>query len=315
MQYRRLGRTGLDVSLVSLGTVSLGLDYGIRAPGAEGAPSDLEATRVLNAASDAGINLFDTAPAYGASETLVGRVLGPKSEAILATKVPATVNDQEGNPLSSVDLRARTRQSLEKSRRALRRDVLDIVQIHSASTETLVSGVITEELIVAKERGWIRHLGASVYGEPAARAAIDAKIFDVLQIAYSVLDQRMAERIFPLAEANGVGILVRSAFLKGVLTTKAAWLPDELFPLRVAAERARELLADSWASLPRAALRFCLSAPQVSSVLIGARTAEELTVSLEAEQLGPFDEQLLLAARSLALSEERLLNPSYWPVP
>ncbi|MFO0948418.1 MAG: aldo/keto reductase [Planctomycetota bacterium] len=315
MQHRRLGNTGLEVSVLSLGTVSLGLDYGIRAPGVAGAPSDADAIRVLYAAYDSGINLFDTAPAYGESESLLGRAFGASRDVFIATKVSAALKDGDGNTFSASELRDRTRKSLENSLHVLRREVLDIVQIHSASTASLTSGEITEELLTAQKRGWIRHLGASVYGEEAAKAAIEAEIFDVLQVAYSVLDQRMETSIFPLAASRGVGILVRSALLKGALTSKAPWLPDELAALRTAAERARELLADSWESLPSAALRFCFSSPHVMSVLTGARTPEELKTSLDAEKSGPLPASLLQSGRSLALTEERLLNPSYWPIP
>jgi len=120
----------------------------------------------------------------------------------------------------------------------------------------------------------------------------------------------------PAAEAAGIGVIVRSAFLKGALTPKAQWLPESLAPVRDAAARVRDLLAGgSWERLPDAAMRFCLSAPHIASVLTGARTLAELDAALAAEAAGPLDPSMLAAAAALALADERLLNPSYWPVP
>src|SRR5262249_52411243 len=135
------------------------------------------------------------------------------------------------------------------------------------------------------------------------------------QIAFNLLDQRMVERVLPAADKAGVGIIVRSALLKGALTPKAEWLPPPLDRLRVVAGQAKDLLAEgSWAALPKAAMRFCLSFPIVSSVLTGARTAEELEAAIHAEAEGPLTDRQLHEASRLALDDEQLLNPSNWPV-
>lgn len=313
MNYRTLGKTGLQVSVIALGTVSLGVDYGIEAPGGFGRPAEADAVRLLQQAADAGINLFDTAPAYGESERLLGQALRSHPQCYIATKVPVPT-DANGSPMHGTPLRRAVQGSMENSLRALQRDVLDIVQIHNATIDVMMQGEIADTLIEAQRQGKVRSLGASVYGEEAALAAVEAGCFDVLQVAYNVLDQRMARRVFPAAERGGVGILVRSALLKGALTAKAPWLPPELAGLKGAAERARDILAGSWQSLPEAAVRFCLSAPQVATVLIGARTLEELRPALAAAEAGPLSEEVLARTPALALAEERWLNPSCWPV-
>jgi 1-deoxyxylulose-5-phosphate synthase len=308
MKYRELGRTGLKVSTIALGTVSLGLDYGINAPGQFGRPDELSAIRLLRLAADRGITLLDTAPAYGTSERLIGCALAANKRAIIATKVMS--------PADGADVRAAIDASLDASRLALGRETLDIVQIHNATVEMINKGEVAEALIRAKRRGRIHFVGASVYGETAAMAAIACGQFDVLQIAFNVLDQRMAANVVPAADKAGIGVLVRSALLKGALTPKAQWLPAPLERLRTAAEQARDLLAEgSWDALPKAATRFCLSFPSVASVLTGARTAGELDAALEAEAEGPFDDRVLRDAARLGLDDEQLLNPSHWPVP
>jgi aryl-alcohol dehydrogenase-like predicted oxidoreductase len=108
--------------------------------------------------------------------------------------------------------------------------------------------------------------------------------------------------------------MVRSALLKGALTARSQWLPSQLAALQQAAERARDILAGSWQFLPQMALRFCLSARQVATVLVGVRTTEELRQVLIAVEDGPLSEESLARTADLALADERLLNPSYWPI-
>ena len=306
MNVRPLGRTGLAVSALSLGTVALGVDYGIAAPGEFGRPDEDDAIRLVREALDRGITLIDTAPAYGESERIVGRAAGGDPRAIIATKVNPSIR----NPQSAI------RNSLESSLRALGRDVLDIVQIHNATRAMIEDGAITDALLEAQRRGLIRVIGASVYGEDAARAVIASAAYGVLQVALNALDQRMLQEVIPSAAAAGIGVIVRSAFLKGALTPKAQWLPEPLAALRDAAARARDLLAGgAWDRLPDAAMRYCLSVPGVASVLTGARTIPELDAALAAEAAGAFDPSTLASAATLALTDDRLLNPSHWPVP
>ncbi len=300
MKYRLLGRTGLQVSSLALGTAALGIEYGIPAPGGSAPPTAAAAEALIRHALDGGVTLIDTAPAYGGSESLVGRIAGRNPRVVIATKVKP----------SDVD------ESLERSRLALNRDVLDIVQIHNADPAMVMGSRVTDQLLEARARGVVRFLGASVYGVDAALAVVRAGVFDVLQVAFNVLDQRMARAVLPEAAAAGVGVVARSAVLKGVLTEKAQSLPAEMARQRSAADRARQVLASgSWSALASAATRFCLSTPAISSVLIGARTPAELTAALEAEAAGPLDPEVCALAESLAVSDESILDPSTWPLP
>ncbi|MEC4671856.1 MAG: aldo/keto reductase [Nitrospirota bacterium] len=311
---RPLGKSGLTVSEIAFGTVELGLDYGIPAPGEYGRPSSRDAIRLLEEAVESGINLFDTAPvpAYGGTESLLGEVLGGRPDCLFATKVTIP-RGATGRLLHGFQFRETVRRSLEHSLKFLRRDVLDIVQIYNPTVECISQGEILEALLEAKQEGKINLVGASVYTEAEALAMIHGGGCDVLQIPYNVLDQRMAGQVFPAAEKAGVGIMIRSAFLKGVLTAKGQWLPAELTPLREAAARVKEGWGGSWESLPEFALRFCLSAPQAATVLVGLRTSRELNQALSSAGLGKLPLHLLDLAQTLSLRDERLLNPSHWP--
>ncbi|MGD0821534.1 MAG: aldo/keto reductase [Desulfomonilia bacterium] len=310
--HRSLGRTGLTVSAIALGTVELGLDYGIEAPGGYGKPSQQEAKAIVRMALENGINLFDTAPAYGESEALLGQVLD-KSDAIIATKVNIP-RDEQGHVLTGKNLRRKLEASLATSIERLKRDHLDIVQIHNVTTVVLEQGEITEYLLQAKQQGMLRHLGASVYTVDEALAVIASGHFDVLQVAYNLLDCRMSINVFPSAQAAGIGIISRSAFLKGVLTDKWQYLPPALAGLKETVLQVRNRLDGSCMELREAALRFCLSHEAIATVLVGVRTASELEQALVTARQGALTHELREKMACVRVNDEWLLNPANWPV-
>jgi aryl-alcohol dehydrogenase-like predicted oxidoreductase len=316
LEYRTLGRTGLRVSALALGTVELGLDYGIAAPGEFGRPSEAKAIQLVHAALDAGITLIDTARAYGESEALLGRALRDRrSQVVLASKT-RTLRD-DGSPPDAAELRRIMEQSLETSLRLLQTDYLDLWQIHNVDAHVLAQrDVIAEVFEAARRAGKVRSVGGSTYGAELPLAALASNLFDMLQVTYSVLDQRLADQVFPLAAERNVGVLVRSILLKGALTTRGDYLPDHLAALRDRSRQFRGLVADAGleASPVQAAIAFGLAHPQIQAVLVGMRSAWELREALGALSVrlpGALVEQL----HALRLDDPELLNPATWGIP
>src|ERR1700674_2813656 len=309
MDYIQLGAADLRVSRLGVGTAAFGLDrYGITAPG-EGSVGPAEGIANIHRAVEGGINFFDTAPAYGHSEELLGEALADHKDCMVATTVPIPENINE---ISQSELTQRVNEFLAKSLRRLRREVLDVVQIHNASVHVLQQGNMVSCLERAREAGKLRYIGASVYGEEAALATIRTGKIQILQVALSLLDQRMCEKVIPEARTGGLGVLTRSALLRGALTKRAQWLPPGLQALSRAGERVVRELGVRWKSLPSMALRFCLSMEGVHCVLSGVRNAAEIDDCLAACAAGPIAPGLLTKAYGLALSDEFLLNPSHW---
>jgi aryl-alcohol dehydrogenase-like predicted oxidoreductase len=309
MDYIQLGATDLRVSRLGVGTAAFGLDrYGITAPG-EGSVDPAEGIANIHRAVEGGVNFFDTAPAYGRSEELLGEALADHKDCLVATKLPIPENLDE---ISQSELTQRVNKSLDESLRRLRKEVLDVVQIHNATVHILQQGNMVSCLERAREAGKLRYVGASVYGEEAAVATIRTGKIQILQVALSLLDQRMCEKVIPAARTGGLGVLTRSALLKGALTKRAQWLPPGLQSLSRASERAVRELGVRWESLPSMALRFCLSMEGVHCVLSGVRNSAEMDDCLAACAAGPIAPGLLTKAYGLALSDEFLLNPSHW---
>jgi 1-deoxyxylulose-5-phosphate synthase len=313
MNYRTLGRTGLRVSALALGTVELGMDYGIRAPGHFGRPPDEEAIRLVHAAIDAGINLIDTARAYGMSEQVLGRALWDRrQQVVLATKVVTQRPDR--STAAGEELRRQMLDSLDASLRELQTDWVDLWQIHNFDQPSLDQiDLLAEVFDEVRRAGKVRWVGASTYGVEMPLAAVRSGIFDVVQVTYSVLDQRLADGVFPLAVAQDVGIVVRSVLLQGVLTERGDHLPDHLEALRARSWRFRQLVAESGVGLSPAqvAIAFGLAHPQIDAVLMGVRTLVELTENLQATEVAlPAD--LLDQLYPLRLEDADLLNPATW---
>lgn len=310
LKRRRLGRTDLEVSEISLGTVALGLPYGIPGGGRLAQPDEASAARLLHKALDIGINFIDTARLYGTAEEMIGRALRERRpEYILATKVPSLSAEN----LAGAALRQRVFASVEESLRRLQTDVIDVMMIHSAPVEVVLRGEVMDILEELKRKGSVRWLGASVYGEEAALAAIADGRYDCLQIAYSLLDRRAESRVFGKAHECGVGIVARSVLLKGALTRRYRHLPDGLEALRHAVERVMALAGAAPDSLVELAYRYVLSRQPPDTVLAGASTVDELEQIVAAAACGPLSEDMVAMIAGIAIEQESLLNPGNWP--
>lgn len=311
MKCRSLGRTGLQVSETSLGTVEIGMDYGIPVEGEALRPAGKETDHLLNRTLDMGINFIDTAWLYEESETLIGRALkGRRSEYILATKVPHFAD--EG--LTGQSLRQKIEDAIASSLRALQTDVIDLLYIHSVPEEVLQRGEVADILEDAKRAGQVRFIGATTYGEAAALAVLADGRYDCLQIAYNALDRLLEERVMPLAQEKGVGLVIRSVLLKGALTYRHAHLPAELGALKSAVAQLESLADAKGISLPELAYRFVLAHPAVSSALVGTGRLSELEMVLAYAEAGPLSPSLLAQVNSIEIKDTSQVNPGNWPI-
>ena len=309
MNYRRLGRTNLQVSEISLGTVELGMDYGIPMQGDHLQPSEADAARTLNCALDLGVNLIDTARAYGESEAIIGRALKSRRDAyLLATKISSS--NWEG--YTGKELREQVEASIAESLRTLQTDIIDLLYIHNATPELIQRGEIVEIMQRAQEAGYARFIGTTTYGEAAPLAVLEDGRFDCVQVAYNLLDRQLEERVLLLAKANDIGIVIRSVLLKGALTYRYTHLPDELHELRTVVDEVNSLCDAQSGSLPELAYRFVLANPAVSTALVGTGRVHELQEIVSFLGRGPLPSEIFNNIREIVVSPDQL-NPGNWP--
>ena len=311
MKLRKLGDTGLLASEVSLGTAEIGFDYGFKGSSHYSRPSLQDSIRLIHRALDLGINWVDTARAYGNSEEIIGQALqGTSLKPHIATKVRLDSEVLKSGDATS--LRKEIFHSIEESLRALQIDSIDLLYIHNATPEILRRTVIRDSLEEAERKERIQVVGATCYQEESALAVMEDPLFRVLQVPFSLLNQRMSQRVFPEASRKGVGLFVRSVFLRGVLTPQIVSLPQRLAPLRHQASKILNVLGQEVDGLAEAAVRFCLSLPAISSVLMGLKNEAELESNLSILTRGNLPEALMTILETLSIEDQTLVDPTYW---
>ena len=310
MIKREFGAAGWRVSTIALGTVELGLEYGIRRPGEAGRPPREAAVKLIHAALEAGIDLLDTAPGYGDSEAVVGEALRGRGESLVVTTKVEAHRDLQGAERRGAILR-----SIDESRARLGRDRIELLQIHNAEVEDLGDPLLRGALNDAVARGWVERLGASVYGVEAALAVVNDTELAAVQVAFNLLDRRMAAEVVPAAERNGTALMLRSAFLKGALTDRREHLPERLGELREAAQRAARWAEAQGRGLAECALRFCIDRVISGTVLVGVSGREELDFALRVAEGEPLDATALKEAEALAVDGGEVVDPRYWGIP
>lgn len=210
--HRPLGDTGLRVSPLGLGTVKLGRDQGVKYPSGFTIPDDAEARQLLALARDLGINLIDTAPAYGRSEERLGPLLrGQRQDWVIVSKV----GEEFEAGKSHFDFSpAHTRRSVERSLQRLETDVIDLVLVHSDGNDVAVlrdSGVY-ETLAELKQAGKIRAFGLS--GKTVEGGLLALERGDCAMVTYNLNEQ--GERpVLDYAAQHAKGLLVKKGLASG----------------------------------------------------------------------------------------------------
>jgi 1-deoxyxylulose-5-phosphate synthase len=310
LQYRKLGSSDLLVSRIALGTAELGLDYGFRGSAHYLHPDRDDAFRIILRAVELGINFIDTARAYGLSEEVVGCALKRISEQpFLCTKVaippPPTLHN-------SVSVRRHIVESVQGSLKALQIDTIDLLLIHNTSLEILCSTEAMSCLEELQHAGKFRFLGASCYDEEVALAALDHDQVRALQVPYNLLDRAMARKVFRRAVERNVGVLTRSAFLRGVLTAEVDSVPAKLAALKQTALALFEASRNDVDDLGELALRYCLSDEEITSIVIGVRSVQELESDVKAYNKGRLPAERVERVQETTVVDPTLLDTRTW---
>lgn len=309
MHKRTLGKTGIYVSEVAFGGVEIGMPYGIGVNGREDMLPERDAVKLLHAAVEGGINFFDTARMYGNSEEIMGRAFHDRrQEVVIATKCKHL--HAPGEPLPPAgELRNIVRDSLEESLRALQTDYVDVFMLHQASAAILDSAEVAAIFTDIKEQGLCRATGISTYHAVETEQAVASGVWDVVQLPFNLMDQRQGH-CFAAAAAAGVGIVVRSVLLKGILGDKGL----HLHPALKAVEDHVGKYAPLQNELPLAefAVKFALSSSEVSAVLIGIDKPEYLEATLRTADGRYLDACTLAVANALSYPDPAFLDLPAW---
>jgi aryl-alcohol dehydrogenase-like predicted oxidoreductase len=311
LKKRALGRTGLQVSEIAFGGVEIGIPYGIGVQSHADMPSDADAINLLHAARNGGINFFDTARSYGRSEEIIGTAFaGTRADVVICSKC-AHLPKTDGRLASDKEIKTMIRASLQASLEALQTDYVDVYMLHSATTEILQHQAVVECFQELKQQNLIRATGASTYSVSESDLAIKSGAWDVLQISFNLLDQRQAA-IFDQAEQAGVGLVIRSVLLKGVLSDKGRNLHPALAAISEHRNRYQAILDETGWTLSSLATKFALSFPQVATVLVGFDRMTYLEQALAAADGRYLDAAGLARAQQLKYPDAEFIDLPYW---
>ena len=320
MNTRRLGNTGYRVSALGHGAWGLGGDMwrGV---------DDADGSKALREAVDHGINFFDTALAYGGghSEQLIGKTLKDDIRAgrvVVATKIPPMNRIWPGHaktPLAKVFPARHILDSTDQSLKNLGVDAIAVQQLHVWNDAWLddpeweKSSVRIARL---KEEGKVLHWGISIndHAPETALRVLEDSIFETAQVIYNIYDRSSERALFGLAKKKPLGIIVRVPFDEGALTGQIK--ADTVFPpgdwrdgyfagkrkaeVEKRAKALSGLLTSEVETLPEMALRFCLSGPEVSTVIPGMRRPAHVRQNVAAAEKGPLSPEMLAKLKSYA---------------
>ncbi len=307
MKYRKLGRTGLNVSEIGFGAWGIS---GAQWIGAE----DEVSVQTLKAARDAGINFFDTALAYGDghSEQLMNRAFGKSPEVIIASKVPPknlTWPARKGSALRDVFPKDYVLKSLDQTLKNLGRDYVDVYQFHVWTDEWASENEWLETARQMRESGKTRFVGISINDHQPTNVlrALDSSLVDAVQVIYNIFDQTPADELYPYCQKHDIGVIARVPLDEGTLTGTIR--PETTFPKgdfrndyldekrrTEAWTRVQQIAADTGTpieKMPELALRFCMSDPAVSTVIPGMRTPKRVAVNVAVSDAGPLPAETL----------------------
>lgn len=249
MRLNRLGKTDIDVSAIGLGTVKFGRQQGVKYPHAFTLPTDAEILQLLATAEELGINLLDTAPAYGTSEERLGALLhGQRHRWVIATKAGEEFDGVNSHfDFSPQSITA----SVERSLQRLRTDYIDIVFVHSNGDDVRIieEDHVFSTLAALKKAGKIRAYGMST--KTVAGGLLTVQLSDVAMVSYSA-DYTDERDVLMQAQAQQKGIFLKKA------------------------------LASGHAQHPAEAIKFACNAPGVTSVIVGTINPQHLRENVAA---------------------------------
>ena len=311
MQYRKLGKAGFEVSEIGYGGWCIGGDWW------KGS-CDQDALDAINLSVDLGVTFIDTALGYGDghSERLIGQALTGRSEKVhVATKIPPknfNFTPGPGDAVEEAFPREWIMECTENSLTNLGVEQLDLQMFHVWLDEWADRDEWKETVEKLKQQGKVRAFGLSLVfpltDAHIPRRAIETGLVDACQVVYNIYQQEPQDKLFPLVKQADVGVIARCPLDEGALSGK--FTPETCFPegdwrndyfcgdrkqqVCEHAERLQWLVEQGeTVSLPEAALRYTLSHPAVSTVIVGMRKLEHVRANAAASDKGPLSQEAL----------------------
>ena len=295
-----------ELSRLMLGTVQLGLAYGIA--NRLGQPLYEDARDMIAAAWDGGVNCLDTAAGYGTSEEVIGRALADLGLADRVTVVSKVVQMADG--LSAGDADAIVEESVTRSLERLRLDSLPICMFHTEANFL----DYTDSLLSLKQRGLVRHVGVSANFPNLTAEVVRSGRAEAVQLPTSVLDQRFIRGgIIREGASRVMAMFVRSIYLQGLLFVPENEILPELADVIPVRRKLASLAGQAGIGLAELAVRYLLGMHGITCLVVGAESAEQIRQNVRLVEKGPLDADLTRAvSEAVPDLPESILFPRRW---
>jgi aryl-alcohol dehydrogenase-like predicted oxidoreductase len=311
MKYREMGSTGISVSVIGLGTWQLG---GPATLGGKqigwGEVSEKLADSLLNTAFDQGINFYDTADVYGKgrSETLLGRFAKNKRDKIVIASKFGNNETAEGKWFKdfSTDYLV---SCLDNSLKRLDTEYLDFYMLHTPNADFSLNPELLATLEEQKKKGKILHWGVSLIpegrgidpGKQGMRLASESKACEFFEARHNMLERAAEKEFFPYCKKHELGVICREAIASGFLSGKykkgvefpandlrSTYGREKIDSMIETADKFKKVADEAGMSLAQLALKFCIELEGVTTVIAGARTADQIIANAKVAELPDF---------------------------
>jgi aryl-alcohol dehydrogenase-like predicted oxidoreductase len=310
MKYRKLGRTGLDVSDMA---------YGLWGMGGWSGSDDEQSLQALQLSADLGCNFFDTAWAYGdgKSDEMLGQIIAknPHKQLLAASKIPPMNLKWPSSPKDKYSDVFPAEHVMEYANLILKQlttDSIDLLQLHVWEDSWADDPEFRKTVEKLKGDGLIRYFGLSLnrWQPENGIKALHTGLVDVVQVIYNIFDQAPEDKLFPVCRELNIGVIARVPLDEGSLGGKMTaetrfpetdWRskyfgPENLSQTLPRVEKLRRVLPPDM-TLPEMALRFILSNSDVSTTIVGMRKPEHVRQNIAMSDAGPLDPELLQALK------------------
>lgn len=310
MQYVNI--RGLNISKFTLGTVQLGMEYGIA--NKNGKPSAAKSFSILQTAIDGGANSVDTSMHYGDSEVVIGDFFSAGESGLESPILTTKFKVLPGDHLTDKDVEKQIREFVENSLQRLKINKIPIYMLHNAQDMTLYGKIVPSTMKNLKNEGLIGMAAVSVYTNEEVDEMLKNEIYEAIQIPMNIIDNRLNKRdsLKRLHDANKI-VFVRSIFLQGLFFTKPSEMTGNL---KDAEEILRKLdiLADrEGMSIAQLALSYIRDMKEVTSLVIGAEAPEQVKENIKLMEGPSISEKTENEIRNLFDNiPVHILNPALW---
>ncbi len=305
------------ISQITLGTVQLGLNYGIA--NKTGKPDPKVSHTILSEALGNGITTFDTSPVYGDSEMIIGSFLSSiagdddRNKITIVTKIPPQTWREV---FSRSEIYEKMKASVQRSLKVLGLKLLPICLLHSATLSDLRNhnGIILDQLLKLKEEGFIEKIGASLYSPDEVREVLKQKLCDAVQVPINLFDNTLIKtNILKDLKERGIIVFARSIFLQGLFFLHDDGVPSHLQKAEKYLGLLRKISSDAKIPINQIAFDFVRDLPGVTSLVIGVETHEQLLQNIALLKSPKLPSEIMkIILDTFSDIPEDIINPSKW---